>query len=322
MTLVRTPSIATAAALLVALTLAGPALAEYPTKSIELVVPFPAGGRTDIVARQFAAVASRHLGQQVVVVNRTGGGGAVGTIAVIRAPKDGYTLLATTIGNQVLRPLSSPVTYKPWDLAAIGQITESTMSFVTKTDKPWKNLRDLVADARKRPNQITFAANLLLLPHLVTALFERKAGIQLRHVPQAGDAPGITAVLGGHIDFVTASAVGAILPHVQAATMRVLGTFGARRDPALANVATATEQGYPVTGGPWTGIAAPPGTEAAALAKLRSVFVAVMKDPEFAKGMAKIGEQIVVLDHEAFAARWRRDFEQYDGVVKAIKGKK
>jgi tripartite-type tricarboxylate transporter receptor subunit TctC len=313
------------AVLLAALALvgfAGPALAQYPTKAIELIVPFPAGGRTDIVARQFAAVASKHLGQQMVVVNRVGGGGAVGTLAVINAAPDGHTLLATTIGNQVLRPLSAEVGYKPWDLDAIGQITESTISLVAKADKPWKDLGDLVADARKRPNQVSFAANLLLLPHLITALFEDKAGVQLKHVPQQGDAPGITAVLGGHIDLVTASAVGTILPHVKAGALRVLGTFGKQREPALPEVATATEQGYAVTGGPWTGIAAPPKTAPEALARLRAVFAMVMKDPEFAGGLEKLGEQLVVLDHTAFAARWKTDFEQYERVVKAIKSKK
>lgn len=300
---------------------AGSALAQFPAKSVELIVPFPAGGRTDIVARQFAAVASRHLGQQMVVVNRVGGGGAVGTLAVINATPDGHTLLATTIGNQVLRPLSAEVGYKPWDLEAIGQITESTISIVAKADAPWKDLRDLAADAKKRPNQISFAANLLLLPHLITALFEDRADIQLKHVPQAGDAPGITAVLGGHVHLVTASAIGTILPHVKAGALKPLGTFGKQRDPALPDVATASEQGYAVTGGPWTGVAAPPKTAPEALARLRTVFAAVMQDPEFVAGLQKLGEQLVVLDHAAFAARWKTDFEQYDRVVKTIKGK-
>lgn len=321
MTLTWTARTIGLALLLAAFAPAAPALAQYPTKAVELIVPFPAGGRTDIVARQFATVASRHLGQQMVVVNRVGGGGAVGTLAVINAAPDGHTVLATTIGNQVLRPLSADVGYKPWDLAPVGQITESTISLVTKADRPWKDLRELVADAKKRPNQISFAANLLLLPHLITALFEDRAGVQLKHVPQQGDAPGITAVLGGHVDLVTASAVGTILPHVKAGAMRVLGTFGAKREPALPEVATASEQGYAVTGGPWTGVAAPPKTSPEALAKLRAVFAMVMKDPEFVAGLEKLGEQLVVLDHEAFAARWKTDFEQYDRVVKAIKAR-
>jgi tripartite-type tricarboxylate transporter receptor subunit TctC len=192
---------------------------------------------------------------------------------------------------------------------------------VTKADRPWKDLRELAADAKKRPNQFSFAANLLLLPHLITALFEDKAGIQLKHVPQQGDAPGITAVLGGHIDLVTASAVGPILPHVKAGSLRVLGTFGPKRDPALPEVATATEQGFAVTGGPWTGIAAPPRISPETLANIRAVFAMVMKDPALAAGLTKLGEQLVVLDHEAFAARWKTDFEQYDRVVKTIKAR-
>jgi tripartite-type tricarboxylate transporter receptor subunit TctC len=310
------PAFALALAALVTL-LPAPASA-YPTKAIELVVPFPAGGRTDIIARQFAVIASKHLGQQMVVVNKTGGGGAVGTAAVIGAPPDGYTLIATTIGNQILRPLSAQVPYRFDQLAAIGQIAASPLGLATRPDRPWKNLQELAADAKKRPNEISFAANLLLLPHLTVAAYAERAGIQLKHVPQTGDAPGITAALGGHVDLVVA-ANSTLVSHVRAGAFRVLGTFSAARDPALPEVATAREQGYAVMGEPWTGLAAPPSTPADVLAKLRAVFAAVMKDPEFLAGMQKIGEEPRPLDHAAFAARWKQDWDEFDTIVKALK---
>lgn len=297
--------------------LSAPAWA-YPTKAIEVIVPFPAGGRTDIVARQFAAVASKHLGQQMVVVNRVGGGGAVGTAAVVGAPPDGYTLIATTIGNQILRPLSAQVPYRYDQLAAIGQIAASPLGLATRPDRPWKNLQELAADAKKRPNEISFAANLLLLPHLTVVAYAERAGIQLKHVPQTGDAPGITAALGGHVDLVV-SANSTLVSHVKSGSFRVLGTFSDARDPALPEVPTAKEQGYAVIGEPWTGLAAPPSTPAEVLAKLRSVFAAVVKDPEFLAGMKKIGEEPRPLDHAAFAARWKQDWEEFEKIVKALK---
>jgi tripartite-type tricarboxylate transporter receptor subunit TctC len=290
----------------------------YPTKAIEVVVPFPAGGRTDIIARQFAATASKHLGQQMVVVNKVGGGGAVGTAAVIGAPPDGYTLIATTIGNQILRPLSAQVPYRYDQLSAIGQIAASPLGLATRPDRPWKSLQELAADAKKRPNEISFAANLLLLPHLTVAAYAERAGVQLKHVPQTGDAPGITAALGGHIDLVV-SANSTLVSHVKSGALRVLGTFSAARDPALPDVPTAKEQGYAVIGEPWTGLAAPPSTPADVLAKLRSVFAAVMKDPEFLAGMQKIGEEPRPLDHVAFAARWKQDWDEFEKIVKALK---
>lgn len=290
----------------------------YPAKPVEMIVPFPAGGRTDIIARQWAAVAGKHLGQQVVVVQKVGGGGAVGSIAVMNAPADGYTIMCTTIGNQVLRPLSASVPYRYDSFAPIGQLSAATLVLAAKSDRPWKNLKDLVEDAKRRPGAITFSTPLKLLPHLTVERFAAKAGVQLKLVPQTGDAPAITAALGGHVDMVIAS-LGGILPHLQAATLRALGTFSDQRDPGLPDVATATEQGFPVVGAPWTGIAAPKGTPPEVLAKLRATFDAVLRDPEFVAGMQKLGEQIVPLAADAFGARWQQDHDGYESVIKALK---
>jgi len=295
-----------------------PARAQYPTKPVELVVPFPAGGRTDIIARQWAAAAGKHLGQQLVVVQKVGGGGAVGSIHVMNAPADGYTLMATTIGNQVLRPISATVPYRYDSFAPIGQISAATLVLAAKSDRPWKTLSELVADAKKRPGAITFGTPLKLLPHLTVARFARAAGVDLKHVPQTGDGPAITATLGGHVDMVVTS-VGTILSHIKAGNLRPLGVFSEARDPALPEAATAGEQGFAVVGEPWTGIAAPKGTPAEVLARLRSVFELTIKDPEFVAGMEKLGERIVPMRADRFGARWAQDFEGLEPVVKALK---
>jgi tripartite-type tricarboxylate transporter receptor subunit TctC len=307
--------------LLLATFLAAPALAlaqAYPARPVELIVPFPAGGRTDIIARQWAQAAGKHLGQQVVVVQKVGGGGAVGSIQVMNAAPDGYTLMATTIGNQVLRPISATVPYRYDSFAPVGQISAATLVLAAKADRPWKSLKDLAEDARRRPGAITFGTPLKLLPHLTVARFARAAGIDLKHVPQGGDAPAITATLGGHVDLVVAS-VGGVLGHITSGALRPLGTFSSERDPALPDVPTATEQGFPVVGEPWTGIAAPKETPAEVLGKLRQVFQMTLKDPEFVASMDRLGERIVPLDAERFGARWKQDYDGLEPVIKALK---
>jgi tripartite-type tricarboxylate transporter receptor subunit TctC len=306
-------------ALLVLVILPWPAAAaDYPTKPIELIVPWPAGGRTGLIARLYAAVASRHLGQQMVVVNKPGGGGAVGTTFVAQAPADGYTLLAATVGGNVMRPLTASVPYTYDSFAPIGQITASTLVLAARSDRPWKGLTDLVADAKRRPSPITFSTVFGVVPHVAMEAFAERAGIALKIVPQAGDAPGVTAVLGGHVDMIIA-APGPLLPHIKAGSLRALTTFNDARDPVLADVPTAKEQGYPIVATPWTGIVAPKGTAAEALAKLRATFAGVLADPEFVAGMQKLGEHILPLEPAAFAARWKQDHEQYEKPARAFR---
>lgn len=292
--------------------------AAYPAKPVELVVPWPAGGRTDLIARLFAAAAGKHLGQTMVVVNKPGGGGATGTAGVMNAPPDGHTLLMATIGGNVMRPLSTSVPYRYDSFAPVGQITASTIVLAANASRPWKTLRDLVEDARKAAAPPTYGCPFGVVPHLAVVALAGRAGVTLRHVPQQGDGPSVTATLGGHQDMIIASPA-VVLPHIKAGTLRALATFGTARDPFLADVATATEQGFPVVATPWTGITAPKGTPPEVLAKLRQVFEAVLKDAEFGAGMEKLGERIVPVVGDAFAAQWKRDHEQWEEPSKALK---
>jgi tripartite-type tricarboxylate transporter receptor subunit TctC len=296
-----------------------PALtAAYPDKPVELIVPWPAGGRTDLIGRLFAASAGKHLGQPVVVVNKPGGGGATGTVGVMNATADGHTLLMATIGGNVMRPLSTSVPYRYDSFAPVGQITASTIVLAANAGRPWKNLRDLVEEAKKAAAPPTYGCPFGVVPHLTVVAVAGRAGVALKHVPQQGDGPSITATLGGHQDMLIASPA-VVLPHIKAGTLRALATFGTARDPFLPDVATATEQGFPVVATPWTGIAAPKSTPPHVLAKLRQVFEAVLKDPEFAAGMEKLGERILPVVGEAFAAQWKRDHEQWEEPSKALK---
>ena len=295
-----------------------PALAAFPTKPVELIVPWPAGGRADLIARLFAAAAGKHLGQAMVVVNKPGGGGAIGTVGVANATPDGHTLLAATIGGNVMRPLSTSVPYRYDSFAPVGQITASTMVLAANASRPWKNLKDLVEAAKKASAPPTYGCPFGVVPHLAVVAVAGHAGVDLKHVPQQGDGPSITATLGGHQDMLIASPA-VVLPHVKTGALRALATFGTERDPSLPDVPTAREQGFPVIATPWTGIAAPKTTPPAVLAKLQQVFEAVMKDPEFAAGMERLGERIIPVVGEPFAAQWKRDHEQWETPSKALK---
>ena len=286
--------------------------ADFPTKPIEIVVPWAAGGRADLIVRLFAGSAAKHAPHPMVVINRPGATGATGTIAVLNAPADGHTLLAATVGGNVVRPLTSTgLPYRYDSFAPVGQITASTLVLASKADRPWKNLADMVADAKKRAMPPTFASPFGVIPHIAMIAVAQRGGVEMKIVPQQGDGPSVTAVLGGHVDTII-GAPAAIMPHIKSGDMRPLATFGDVRDPTLPDVATAKEQGFPVVATPWTGLAAPKATPPATLARLQKIFEAVLRDPEFVAGMERLGERVTPIVGEAFAARWKQDHEQWE----------
>jgi tripartite-type tricarboxylate transporter receptor subunit TctC len=292
--------------------------ADYPTKPIELIVPWAAGGRADIIMRLFAAGAGKHLAHPMVVINKPGGSGATGTIAVMNAPADGHTLLAATVGGNVIRPLTASLPYRFDSFEPVGQIAASTLVLAGKADRPWKSLTEMVADAKKRGAPVTFACPVGSIPHVAMIAIARRSGADLRLVPQQGDGPSVTAVLGGHVDTIIGSPA-AVLPHLKTGDLRALATLGDARDPGLPDVPTATEQGFPIVATPWTGIAAPKGTPPAILARLRQVLEAVVRDPEFVAGMDKLGERITPIVGEAFAARWKQDHDAWEGPARVLR---
>lgn len=294
------------------------AVQAYPDKPVQLVVPFPADGVSDIAARQWARVASTYLGQPIVVVHKPGDTGAAGTTYVMNAPADGYTLLVTTVSNQVLRPMATTVPYRYDSFAPIGQVSVAILVLATRSDRPWTSLRDLVEDAKTRPGAITFAATPRLFPHLTVARFEEAAGIALKLAPYDGEAPAIAATLKGQADLLVAT-MSAVLDHVAAGALRPLATFSRRRDAALGSVRTATEQGFAVVGELWLGIVAPKETPPDILARLRTAFALTVRDPEFVKSMVERGQRVMPLDAERFAARWKQDFDALEPLIKALR---
>lgn len=304
------------AALPLALAATAELRAEYPEKPISMVVPWPAGGTTDVIARLVAEPWGEALGQPIAVVNRTGGGGSLGTQAALDAPKDGYTVLMTTSGNHILTPLKNPeVGYTYDDFTPIGQIASRTMALVVRDDSPWQTLDDMVEAAKAEPGAYTFGSVPAVLPFLVVDELAKETGIELVHVPQQGGAPGATALLSGDIDMLPAS-LGTIAPSLEAGKMRALAVFNEERDPAFPDVPTAKEQGYDVVGNPFTGPAVADGVPEDAVQKLRETLAEVVQDPAFEERARKAGANVSYLDADAYGEVWARDWNTYEPVLR------
>jgi tripartite-type tricarboxylate transporter receptor subunit TctC len=286
---------------------------DYPAKPVKIIVPWNAGGTTDIVARLFSTELAEELGQPVPVVNRVGGGGSLGTKEAL-GEKDGYTILMTTSGNHILTPLANDVGYVHDDFIPIGQLSTRTLALAVLDKSPWKNLADLQKAAKADPGKYTFGAVPNALPFLTTTAWANAAGVKLLHVPQQGGAPGVTGVLGGHLDMVPES-LSSVQSHLKSGTMRGLAVFNKQRDPNAPNIPTATEQGFDVFGNPFTGVAVAKGTPPEVVEKLRQVTARIAKDDSFIERMTKAGEHVEYLDGKAFGEVWARDWKTYKPIL-------
>ncbi len=296
----------------------GAAAGEYPTKPIQIIVPWGAGGRTDINARMFASVAPKYLGQPVVVVNKAGGGSVIGGDYVAKAKPDGYTLLAITPGTNVFPVIFKKAPYGTYDFDPIGQIGSSTMAIASKPDRPWKNVQELIAYTKANPGKVTYACVALKAPQLGFLRWADKAGLKFKHVPVGNDAEAVEAALGGHVDIAMTSSVATIISHVNANKLNALIVFSEKRDANLSDTPTAVETGYAVVASPFTGLAGPKGMPKEVLNKLRTVFRQVIEDPDFLKVMKRIGESISPKFGDEFYAVWKNDFEGYSDIVRKM----
>ncbi|UCF99199.1 MAG: tripartite tricarboxylate transporter substrate binding protein [Spirochaetaceae bacterium] len=291
---------------------------EYPNKPIQLIVPWGAGGRTDINARMFASVAPKYLGQPVVVVNKAGGGSVIGGEFVANADPDGYTLIAMTPGTNVFPVIFKQAPYDTLDFDAIGQIGSSTMAIASKPDRPFSNARELITYAKSNPGEVTYACVALKAPQLGFLNWADKAGLEFKHVPVGNDAEAVEAALGGHVDIAMTSSVATIISHVNAKNLNALMVFAEKRDSNLPDTPTAMELGYNVVASPFTGIAAPKGLPPEVLQKLRTVFKQVIEDKDFITVMNRVGESLDPKFGDDFYAVWKNDKEGYGGVVEKM----
>lgn len=282
--LMTSPGLLVRAGTLVAMMAAGPALAgpgeeSYPSKPIELVVMFPAGSSADLVARVLAEGMSRHLGQQVVVQNRPGAGGAIAYKYVHQQKPDGYSLVFNS--NSISTVHYSGLTkfdYKAFD--PVARVTIENPVIAVKADAPWKDLRELVSAVQQKPGHFRLGnSGLGSHTHITAEAFFGEQKAEPLHVPFAA-AQVVTSLLGGHIDALI-QLPSALTPYVRAGTLKILGAFSSAREPAFPQVPTALEQGFNFQADMWRGVAAPRGTPPAVLAKLEAAIQKTVTSAEF-----------------------------------------
>ena len=292
----------------------------YPSRPISIVNPFPPGGIADLTARPLAASFERLLKQPVVVVNKAGAAGAVGAQFASVAKPDGYTLLIALVSisstPEVDKLFGRPATYTRDQFVGIARLNADPP--VLAVNGPWKTLKELVDDAKKRPGEITFASSGPYgASHLPLEMFLQAAGLKMRHLPTTGGAPATTAVLGGHAQL-WASPPALAAPHIEAGKMRALATWGATRLAAFPDVPTLKELGYDVEYYIWTGLFAPRGAPANVIQTLRDATRKAVEDPEFKSSMDKAKTPVSYQDADEFKAFWDRDAQRIAATIQFI----
>ena len=297
-----------------------PAQAAYPDKTIRLIVPFPAGGAADVMARGMAQRLSAELGgQQVVIDNRGGAGGATAAEAVARAPADGYTLLFGTMGTQAINPaLYSKLRYDPLkDFAAISLTHTTPRVLVVSAAVPAKNLAELIALAKAKPGGLSYgSAGNGSSSHLSGALFESLAGVQMLHVPYKGSAPLLVDVLAGRVDL-TFDSYTVYEEHVKTGRVRVLGVTSKSRMailPLVPAIAEAGLKGYDVSN--WLGVLAPAGTPAEVVASLNAAIGRAMATPALRTQLSALGIEPAFTTPDEFTALVRAELPRWADIVK------
>jgi tripartite-type tricarboxylate transporter receptor subunit TctC len=290
----------------------------YPARTITLIVPFPAGGATDVVARALAKGLSERLGQSVVIDNRPGANGAIGSASVAKARPDGYTLVMGGVNTHAMndslikpRPYDSAKDFAPITLTALIPI-----AFVVNPQLPVTTLHDLVALARSKPRQLSYGSSGTGSPHhLAMELFKLKAGIDIAHVPYKGGAPQLNDLLGGHI-LIGSIGLPPALPHIETGKLRALAGTEAKRSVFLPTLPTVAESGFPdfeVTY--WLGLMAPAGTSREIIDRLAAESVTVLTRPDVRETLTKQGADVVTSSPDALKTIVESDIAKWSKVV-------
>jgi tripartite-type tricarboxylate transporter receptor subunit TctC len=289
----------------------------YPTKPIRLIIPFPPGGPRDIQARLIGPKLTEAWGQPVVIDNRAGANGIIGFELAAKAPPDGHTLVMISAG--FASPLYGKLPYDPLrDFAPVAPLTHGPGILVVSNALPVKSVKELLAHARTRPEQLLYGSAGNGAPsHLSMALLAAMTGVQFTHVPYKGMAPAITDVIGGQIHMSLPTIPGG-LPHAQAGRVRALGVSSAKRSPSAADIPTIAEAGVAgFEASNWYGIAAPAGTPHAIVMQLNQEVARIVALPDVRAKLLAIGMETEVSTPGAFAAFLKHDAAKWARVIKA-----
>ena len=291
----------------------------YPAKPVRILIPVPAGGTVDVLARMLTPAMSNLLGQQMVIDNRGGAGGLIGTELAAKAAPDGYTLLMCSQGPITIVPhLQKNVPYDTLrDFTAVSLISAGPYLLVTQPNAPFKTIKELIAAAKAEPGKINYASAGSGAPnHLASEQFKNMAGINLLHVPYKGAPQSVTDVLGGHVRLNFGS-IPPLSPHIKAGRLRALGVSSAKRASQMPDLPTISEAGVPgYEFYAWFGMLAPAKTPKPYLARIHETLLKALRAPDTASQFEAQGADPVGNGPEEFAVFLKREYDKYASVVK------
>ena len=300
--------------------LPGAALAQaWPAKPIRLMVPFPPGGSTDIVARIVAQKLSEKLGQSIVIENRGGAGGTIGTAIIAKSSPDGYNLAVASTSTHVVAPgVYAKLEYDPVkDFAPVGLMAVSPYLLVVNPSVPAKTLKELVALAKSRPGKLNYAsAGIGSTTHLAMEMLKYASATYMLHIPYNGNGPAGTAVIGGQVEVLFGS-LPALLPHAKSGRARAIAVGTPKRSPSLPDVPTVAESGYPgFDASLWLAIMAPAGTPQAIIERLNKELVAIVSAADTREAFDKAGAEPLTGTPADLAAMIRDGVPKYAQIIK------
>ena len=291
----------------------------FPTKPVKIIVAFPPGGGTDIVARLIAPRLGDTWGQPVIVENRAGAAGVIGTEAAARSEPDGHTLFMATMGNMTANQHLYKMAVDPLRaFAPITKVVDVHFVFMANPSLPANSVQELIALAKAKPGEIAYSSSGAGgAPHLAMELFKRQAGVDLAHVPYKGSSPSITDLIAGRVMLSMDSLVQS-LPHIKSGRLKALAVLGPKRAALLPDVPTVAESGLPgyaLTN--WFGLLAPSATPPERIAKLHADVVATLREDEVQKKIAALGADVVGNTPQEFGAAMRTESAQWAEIIKA-----
>ena len=308
-------------ALALAAVVAGAAAQQYPSKPVRFVVPFVAGGPTDIQGRMLGEKLSQRLGQQFIIDNRGGANGNIGLEITAKAPPDGYTIVIATVGTWAV----NPSLYKqPFDVtrdfAPIIQVSTSPAVLVVHPSVPARSVKELIALAKSKPGQLNYGSSGVGgLGHISGALFGLMTGTKMVHIPYKSSAPSLTDLIAGQIEVLFNNAISTV-PHINSGKARALAVTSLKRMQALPDLPTLDEAGVKgYDNSSWSAVGAPAGTPKEIISKLNSELAAILKLPDIQEKSAAVGADIIGGTPEQFAAYLKSEIAKFARVVKEAK---
>ena len=292
----------------------------YPTKPVRLIVPFPAGGATDLFARTLSQKISEKLGQTLVVENRPGAGGTLGADLAAKASPDGYTLLLSTSSTHSIGPNLNP--RMPYDavrdFTPIVHVGNAANIMLVPNTAPAHTLKDWIAYAKANPGRLNYASSGSGTSiHMSGEMFKFLTGVSMLHIPYKGSAPAVNDLLGGQVMMMFDN-IPSALPHIKAGKLRALATTGAKRDPTLPDLPTIAEAGVAnYESGVWFGLSVPVGTPPEIIAKLSAEAIKGTKSPDYIKRMTDLGYNIMGSSPEQMGEMLRGEVTRWGPIVKA-----